>query len=285
MNKIIKSLIYKNQLSLSVLETTDMVNEAIRIHNLSPVCAAALGRTMTVSTFMASNLKNESDKLTVTVKGNGQGGKITVCGDGFLNMRANIDNPFVNIPLKPNGKLDVSGVVGTEGRITVTKSMGLKKPYSGSCELVTGEIAEDFTAYYAYSEQTPTAIALGVKIGQDLRCVGAGGVIIQALPNVSEDAIVYAEDLMSQFTSVSSLIEKMGAENLVKEFFGDIKYEIYTPKYNCLCSKDYIEKILISLGQKELEDIIKEQGQVKVNCQFCDKEYVFNLDDIRKLFQ
>ena len=188
-NKLVKTLVFENQFSLSILDTTEMVNRAIEIHDLSPVASAALGRTMTVCTYMSSGLKSQKDKLYVTVAGDGPLGKITVCGNGELQMRGAVDNPYVDIPLKPNGKLDVGGAVG-KGRLTVVKSMGLKEPYSGSSELVNGEIAEDFTKYYFYSEQQPIAVALGVKIGVDGKCVGAGGVILAALPFATEKNIV-----------------------------------------------------------------------------------------------
>lgn len=271
-------------MSVSVLETTDMVNEAIKIHKLSPVCSAALGRTLTVCTFMSSNLKNKTDKLSVTVSGDGPGGKITVCGNGDLAMRGYIDNPTVDLPLRADGKLDVGGCVGKNGRLTVTRSMGLKDPYSGSARLVTGEIAEDFTSYYALSEQQPTAIALGVKIGKDLTCVGAGGVIIQALPFAEEENLVKAEKIIGKLKNLSTQIEEKGAEGVLKEYFGDVEYTLLNPEYKCLCSRDFIEKVLISLGKGEIDDIIKTEGCVKVGCQFCEKEYVFTKEDTEKLF-
>lgn len=285
MNKLLKGLIYNDNLTLSVLDTTEMVNKAIKIHNLTPLTAAALGRTLTVSTFMASNLKNDGDKLSVVVAGDGVGGKITVCGNGNLCMRGVIDNPEATLPLRTDGKLDVGGCVGRNGRITVTKSMGLKEPYSGSSKLVTGEIAEDFTAYYAYSEQMPTAIALGVKIGKTGKCVGAGGVIIQALPFATEEDLVKAEDIMKNFSNISTLIEEKGAEGVLKEYFGDIDYREYNPKYKCLCNRNYVKGILTSLGEKEVNDIIEKEGSVKVSCQFCNKEYVFGKEDADKLFK
>lgn len=285
MNKLLKGLIYNDNLTLSVLDTTEMVNKAIKIHNLTPLTAAALGRTLTVSTFMASNLKNDGDKLSVVVAGDGVGGKITVCGNGNLCMRGVIDNPEATLPLRADGKLDVGGCVGRNGRITVTKSMGLKEPYSGSSKLVTGEIAEDFTAYYAYSEQMPTAIALGVKIGKTGKCVGAGGVIIQALPFATEEDLVKAENVMKNFSNISTLIEEKGAEGVLKEYFGDIEYREYNPKYKCLCNRNYVKGILTSLGEKEVNDIIEKEGRVKVSCQFCNKEYVFGKEDADKLFK
>lgn len=285
MNKLLKTIVFDNQITLSVLDTTQMVNRAIEIHKLSPVCAAALGRTLTACTFMASGLKNQSDKLSVTISGGGPGGKITVCGNGQLDMRGFIDNPQVNLPLRADGKLDVGGLVGKEGRLTVVRSMGLKEPYSGSSELVSGEIAQDFTAYYVFSEQQPTAIALGVKIGEDYKCIGAGGVILQALPGASEESLIRAEEVMKNLKNVSTQIQQIGAEGVLKKYFGDIEYNEYNPKYNCLCSKEYIEKVLISLGKAELYDIIEKQGEIKVECEFCDKVYKFNKQNVDEFFK
>lgn len=293
MNKLIKTLIFDGQLSLSVLDTTEMVNDAIKIHNLTPVAAAALGRTLTACTFMSSNLKSETDKLSVTIAGNGVGGKITVCGNGELAMRGVVDEPQADLPLKPNGKLDVGGFVGTEGRLTVVRSMGLKDPYSGSSALVSGEIAEDFAAYYAYSEQTPTAMALGVLIEKDGSSSGAGGVVIQAMPGATEENLAKAEEIINGLSDVSKRIKELGAEGLMKEYFGEYgaerpfgaeKPEEYYPEYKCLCSRDYIEGVLRSLGKEELKDIIKKEGAVKVDCQFCRKEYVFTDEDVDKMF-
>lgn len=276
---------FDNQLSVSVLDTTDMVNDAIKIHKLSPLSAAALGRTLTVCTFMSSDLKSEIEKLSVTIAGNGVGGKITVCGNGALQMRGSIDNPRANLPLRADGKLDVGGCVGKKGRLTVVKSMGLKDPYSGSSELVTGEIAEDFTAYFAYSHQVPTAIALGVKIGEDYTCIGAGGVIIQALPFASEESLIKAEKIMKELKNVSTLVRELGAEGIMKRFFGDVKYQEYHPEYKCLCDRKTIESVLISLGKDELYDILKTEEKIKVDCQFCDKVYEFDKSDVDGLFK
>lgn len=278
-------MVYDDQMTLAVLDTTDMVNEVIRIHNLTPTTAAALGRTLTVCTFMSSNLKNKTDKLSVTINGNGVGGKITVCGNGDLHMRGTIDNPAASLPLKPNGKLDVAGCVGAKGRLTVIRSMGLKEPYSGSSELVTGEIAEDFVAYYAYSEQQPTAIAVGVKIGKDGKCVGAGGVVVQALPFASEDNLTKAENVIHELSNVSTLIAEHGPEWVLKKYFGDVSFNEYHPEYKCLCNREYIERMLISLGKAEIDDIIKTEGEVKVSCQFCDKVYVFDKKQAEELFR
>lgn len=284
MNKILKGLVFNDQISVSVLETTELVNDAIRIHGLTPLTSATLGRTLTMCAFMSSNLKNEKDKVSLSIVGDGVGGKIFASGNGNLDIRGYIDNPKADLPLKSNGKLDVAGCVGKNGRITVSMSMGLKEPYSGSSQIVSGEIAEDFTAYYAYSEQQPTAIALGVKIGKDLSCVGAGGVILQTLPFADDESIKKAEEIVKKLSSLSTLIEEKGAEGVLKEFFGDVSYTEYHPKYRCICSRKYIEEVLISLGKKELDEIINTQGKIKVDCQFCNKEYLFFKNDVDILF-
>lgn len=286
MNRLVKTLIYDKQLTLCIMDTTDLVNEAIKIHKLSPLSAAALGRTLTIASFMSSQLKNDSDKLSITIVGDGVGGSIRVSGNANLDMRGSIDNPRAELPLRADGKLDVGGCVGKNGRLTVVKSMGLKEPYSGSCRLVSGEIAEDFTAYYTFSEQQPSAIALGVKIAEDYTCMGAGGVVIQVLPNASEEAIAKAEEVMGHFSNISALIKQKSIEEIIKEYFGETTaLEEYTPKYNCLCSKEYIEKILITMGKDELDSIIKEQGKITVNCEYCEKDYVFYKEDVDKLLK
>ncbi len=285
MNRLVKTLIYGGEMSLCVLDTTDLVNDAIQIHKLSPLSAAALGRALTAAAFMCSGLKNEGDKLSVNIVGDGVGGTITVSGNSALDLRGTIENPRAELPLRADGKLDVGGCVGRNGRLTVVKSMGLKEPYSGSCRLVSGEIAEDFAAYYLYSEQQPSAFALGVKIGRDYFCAGAGGVVIQALPGASEESIVKAEETMGKFASVSTLIKEKSIEEIIEENFGKCETEELFPHYKCLCSREYIGGILKSMGKKELEDILAEQGEIAVNCEFCEKNYVFTQNDVDAMFE
>ena len=283
MGKIYKTLIYDGQISLSVLETTDVVNEAIRIHRLSPLCAAGLGRCLTVAAFMSSSLKNEDERLSITINGNGVGGKIVVAADGKLNVRGSIENPVADLPLKENGKLDVGGLVGKDGLITVVKNLGLKEPYVGKCRLISGEIGEDFAAYYAYSEQQPTAIAVGVLVKND-KCIGAGGVIIQPLPECSEENIEKAEKLISEFSSVSKIIAEIGAKGLIEKYFSVCDFTEYDTRYKCNCSREYVDKVLVSLGKKEFSDIIREEGKIEVSCEFCEKKYVYFVDDEKRLF-
>ena len=283
MGKIYKTLIYDGQISLSVLDTTDVVNKAIELHGLTPLCAAGLGRALTVASFMATALKDENEKLSVTIDGNGVGGKIVVCADGNLNVRGSIVNPHADLPLKPNGKLDVGGLVGNEGMITVVKNLGLKEPYVGKCKLVSGEIGEDFAAYYAYSEQQPTAIAIGVLVKND-KCIGAGGVILQPLPDCAEENIGKAEKLIAEFSDVSRKINEIGIDGIIKKYFDEYEFTKYETQYKCGCSREYVDKVLIALGKKELSDIIEKDGKIEVCCEFCDKKYVYGQKDVEELF-
>ena len=283
MDRAVKALIYNGEISLTLLDTTEMVNRAIEIHKLSPLAAAALGRTMTVATFMSIGLKNKDDTLSVTISGDGPAGTIVVCGNHDLKMRGYIDNPQVELPLKKNGKLDVGGAVG-KGRISVVKNLGLKEPYTGSSRIVSGEIAEDFAAYFTFSEQQPTGLALGVKIGKDFKCVGAGGVVIQPMPGASDESIDKAEKLLSEFTKISSMIEEYGIDGIIDRYFDGVFFFEYEPEYKCTCSKEYVDKILITLGKEELYDTIEKEGKVEVVCQFCPNKYTYLKEDVDKLF-
>ena len=221
--------------------------------------------------------------MSVTIDGNGVGGKIVVCAGGNLNVRGSIVNPHADLPLKPNGKLDVGGLVGNEGTITVVKNLGLKEPYVGKCKLVSGEIGEDFAAYYAYSEQQPTAIAVGVLVKND-KCIGAGGVILQPLPDCAEENIGKAEKLIAEFSDVSRKINEIGIDGIIKKYFDEYEFTKYETQYKCGCSREYVDKVLIALGKKELSDIIEKDGKIEVCCEFCDKKYVYGQKDVEELF-
>lgn len=284
MGRILKTLIYNQEISLSLIDSTDIVNTAIEYHGLSPLAAAALGRTLTAAVFMASNLKNDGDKLSITINGTGEGGQIVVCADNELHLRGYIDNPQVNLPLNAAGKLDVAGCVGKRGRISVVKDIGLKEPYTSSSNIISGELAEDFAAYYTYSEQQPTGMALGVKIGRELKCVGAGGIVMQPMPNASIESIEKAEELLTHFGNISTMIEQMGLEGICKNYFEGTTFTELTPQYKCNCSKDYVDKVLITLGKQELLETLQQEGKIEVNCQFCPEKYTYYEEDVKKLF-
>ena len=284
MDKILKAAVWGGKVSVCVLRTTDIVNEAIRLHKFSPVAAAAFGRAVTAAAYMCAGLKNKRDSLSVAIKGDGAGGRILVSGNAALQMRGSVDNPQADLPPNALGKLDVGGFVG-KGAMTVVKDMGLKHPFTGTVELVSGEIAQDFAHYFAMSEQTPTAIALGVKIGRDLTCVGAGGIVLSPLPNCGEEDIKRAEELLVHFSDISSLFEIHTANEVFDKFFAGEKYEEFYPKYKCTCSRRYIEKVVAALGYDEAADIIKTEGKLSLHCHFCNKSYDFDKRQIDRLFK
>ncbi len=278
MAKIVKGIILDGCVSVTAIRCTDTVNRAIALHGLSPVCAAALGRTMAATLGLAASLKGDRDSVTVNVKGTGPIGRIVTACDSRFNVRGYVENPDVDLPLKPNGKLDVSGAVGLPGRMTVVRDLGLKDPFVAQSELVSGEIAEDFANYYAVSEQQPSAVALGVLIGRNRRCRGAGGVIAHVLPFCPEDKLEKLESAVSRLHAVSSDFERMTPEQVLEKYFGALGLEIleeYTGRFRCKCSEYAIRRVLATLKPGEVEDILAEQGKVEVQCHFCGKKYVY----------
>ena len=282
---ILRGLVFDGEVSLAVADTTRLVGEAIRIHHLSPLAAAALGRTLTVAAYMCSSLKAERGALSVTIKGDGVGGSVCVSGDAALHMRGYIDEPNVSLPPNAKGKLDVGGCIGRHGTLTVVRDDGDNRPFVGTTELVSGEIGEDFAAYFTYSEQLPTAIAVGVRIGTDGHCLGAGGVFLQPMPGASEENIRKAEEAIAQFGAVSSILEEMTAEELLKKYFGEVHFYTKKPEYKCNCSRNYIEGLLATMGEKELRETCREQGKIDVHCHYCNTDYVFTAADVEQILR
>ena len=282
---ILRGLIYNEEVSLAVADTTALVNEAIRIHGLSPLSAAALGRTLTVAAYMCSSLKTEGSALSVTIKGDGVGGPIYVSGDRLLHMRGYIDNPQAALPPNALGKLDVGGCVGRNGYLSVVRDDGENRPFVGTTPLVSGEIGEDFAAYFAYSEQLPTAIAAGVKISREGICLAAGGVFLQPLPGASEESIQKAEEAIGQFGAVSSLLQEMSAETLAEKYFGNVTFYKLKPEYKCNCSRNYIEGILAAMGEEELRSVVAEQGKISVHCHYCNTDYEFSPEEAEEIIK
>ena len=282
---ILRGLIYNEEVSLAVADTTALVNEAIRIHGLSPLSAAALGRTLTVAAYMCSSLKTEGSALSVTIKGDGVGGPIYVSGDRLLHMRGYIDNPQAALPPNALGKLDVGGCVGRNGYLSVVRDDGENRPFVGTTPLVSGEIGEDFAAYFAYSEQLPAAIAVGVKISREGICLGAGGVFLQPLPGASEESIQKAEEAIGQFGAVSSLLREMSAETLAEKYFGNVTFYKLKPEYKCNCSRNYIEGILAAMGEEELRSVVAEQGKISVHCHYCNTDYEFSPEEAEEIIK
>lgn len=284
-SKIYKTLVCGGEISLAVLDTTALVNEAIERHHLSPVAAAALGRTMTAAAYLCSWLKGEQSSIFVSVFGDGAGGKLSVSGDGFLNIRGNIEHPTIELPARADGKLDVGRCVGRNGTLTVVRDDGEGIPFVGTSELISGEIAEDFSAYFLTSEQRPTAIALGVLVDADGQCLGAGGVFFQPLPGASEESICFAEQKIALFSNVSRMIAERGAEGILEEFF-DVKAEDgRTIRFKCRCSRQRASSAVLSMGKKDALALCSELGKVTVHCPDCNTDYDFTEQEITELFE
>lgn len=282
--KILKTLVWGDSVSLAVLDTTALVNEAIGRHGLTPVCAAALGRAMTACAYLCSWLKDGESSLSMTFDGGGAGGKLCVAGDGELNIRGFLENPNCVLPPRADGKLDVGGCVGRDGYLTVVRDDGSGLPFTGSCALLTGEIAEDLSAYFLTSEQRPTAVALGVKISPDGTCVGAGGVFLQPLPNASEEILRRTEEEIASYSAISSLIAEKGAEEVLRGI-ENRPFDEREVRFRCRCSREKSEAAVLTLGREDALDLVSRQGKISVHCHYCNTEYSFTEEDIESLFE
>ena len=289
MSYILRGTSKNHGIRIFAADTTIMVEEARRLHNTSPVASAALGRALTASSIMGIMMKGDNDKLTLSINGKGPLGTIVCVADSKGTVKGYVSNPLVDIPSRADGKLDVGSAVGINGLVTIIKDMGMKEPYTGQYPLVNGEIAEDLTAYYAYSEQQPSAIALGVLVDVDYSIKAAGGFIVQLMPEAEEKDIDILEKNLSQITSVSHLIDDgKTPEDLINLVLKDLEpmiYEKIPVSYKCDCSRERIEKALISIGKKDLDEIIKEDKLAEISCHFCNTVYHFNeaeLIDLRK---
>lgn len=287
MNNIKKYLAYNKSVRVMAIDATEMVQEIRDIHNLSNLATAALGRVVIVSSMIASTLKNDDDRLTVQIKGEGPLGNIVVCADKNLNVKGYIQNPDIELALNSEGKLDVSKGIGI-GTLTVIKDIGLKDPYIGTCELLTGEIGDDFAYYFNVSEQTPSVVSVGVLIGKDGQVQKAGGYIIQPLPDCEESVIDKLESINIKLPSMTALMsEGRTIDDIVSNATGDENIEtVYenVAKINCDCSLQRIENTIIALGKEEALKIFKENGTLELSCNFCNKKYSFNEEEIINLF-
>ncbi len=280
--------------------STDLVEKGTKLHQTTPTATAALGRVLTGTALMGTMLKNDDDKVTVQFKGDGPAKMILATASKNGDVKGYISNPNVDIPLRKDGHLDVGGSLGI-GELTVIKDMGLKEPYVGQIALVSGEIAEDLTAYYYISEQQNTSVALGVKIGKDLSILAAGGMIIQLLPDAKEEVVDELEDMIKNMPAMTTLIEKeilKSAGKSNEEILKCLCNSIFNPmseeykvdildyksiRWNCDCSEERFSKALSTIGVKDIEEIIEEDGKAEIICQFCEKKYNFDKEKLEKI--
>lgn len=280
--------------------TTDLVEEARRIHDTTPVATAGLGRVLTGTGIMGLMLKNQSDKLTVIFKGDGPAKQILATAFADGRVKGYIANPYVDLPLNEIGKLDVGGSLGI-GELTVIKDLGLREPYVGTIALVDGEIADDLTAYYYISEQQNTAISLGVKVDTDCSVMAAGGMIIQMLPDADEGAVDALEEMLADLAPITTIVEEAAAEAegqgeerilslMMDRIFGEMPedykvsgLEFRDLRWECDCSEERLEQVLMTIGEKDLSDIIEEDGQAELVCQFCCKKYHFDKEHLERI--
>ena len=289
MGKLIRCITSEGAVMVSAVDSTDIVAKAEQIHESSAVVTAALGRMLTAASMMGNMLKGKDSSISLKIDGGGPAGAITVSSDSDGNVRGYAQNNIVEIPLKPNGKLDVSGAVGKDGSLFVTKNLGMKEPYNGFVPITSGEIAEDITYYYATSEQIPTVCALGVLVDTDLSVKKAGGYILQLLPFTENEIIEKIEKNLARVKPVTQLLEEgMDIEDIVRDVLEGFDVEvIYTQDvaYKCKCSREKIEATLAGLGEKELKSMYEDLPKVDVKCHFCNTEYSFSKTDIENILK
>ena len=289
MDYMIRAMDKKQTFRLFMVRSTNTVEEARLHHNTTPTASAALGRTLTAGLMMGYMMKNENDRLTININGGGPIGTILVVSDNSGHVKGYVDNPHVDLELKENGKLNVGGAVGTQGKLTVMMDIGMKEPYVGSTDLVTGEIGEDLALYYYLSEQQNTAVALGVLVDTDYSIKSAGGFMVQTLPFIEDEDLDKLENALGNIKSVSDYFDNdKDIEKIAKEIFSEFEIEI-TDKipvaFNCDCSEERMEQALISIGRKDLKEIIEEDGKIETVCHFCSRKYMFEGEKLNNILK
>ncbi len=286
MGKLVRSISADGTVIMMASDTTDIVETAARIHGTSKVASAALGRLLTGTSFMGQMMKEEKGTVTLRINGGGPCGSVICVSDYLGNVKGYVVNPEVDLPLKENGKLDVGGAVGTNGYLSVMKDFGTGDPYTGQIPIVSGEIAEDITSYYAVSEQIPTVCALGVLVNPDNSIAVAGGFIIQLLPAAGDDTVEAVERCLNGLKPVTTMLASgMKPEDICVNVLNEFEMEIldeFDISFKCDCSRNKVEKALISTGVKELEDMAKDEV-TSVSCQFCREKYDFTSADISRI--
>ena len=288
-DKIIKFLAYDKKIAVICANTSELVEKARKTHDLSPVVTAAFGRMLTITAIMGTEMKNETDKLTVQIKGNGPIEMMVATTNRFPKIKGYVCNPRVEKPLNEFGKLDVGKAVGTEGYINVIKDIGLKKPYIGICPLVSGEIAEDFANYFVNSEQRNSAVALGVLVDKN-GVKASGGYLINPMPDATDEDISKIEQSIFKAGAISKMLDKnLSLEEIAKQITGDNNIqkieENITPQYQCDCTKQKMADGLASIGKEELQKIIQKDGRAELVCHFCNEKYEFTKTQLEEILK
>lgn len=286
-DKITKFLAHNEKISIVCIDTTALVEEARKIHDLSPLATAAFGRLLTITAIMAQEMKNKTDKITIQIKGNGEIGTMLTTATNEPKVKGYVANPYVDLPLNEFGKLDVGGAVGQEGYINVIKDIGLKDPYIGISPLTSGEIADDFTNYFVNSEQRQSAVALGVLVNKD-GVKAAGGYLITPMPDATDEEISKVEQAIFQAGAISKMLdENLTLSEIAKKVTGDKNVKVIEdekiPVYECECSKENIAEGLATLGKTEIQNIIEEDGKAEIICHFCNKKYNFTKEELEEI--
>ncbi|MBP3321478.1 MAG: Hsp33 family molecular chaperone HslO [Clostridia bacterium] len=285
-SKITRGMTSDGSARFFVINSTEMVNEAVRLHHTMPTATAALGRVLTVTSLMGSMLKNKGDSLTVQFRGDGPVGTVLAVSDYYGNVKGYVGNPSCDLPLKANGKLDVGGAIGAGG-LYVLKDEGEKEPYTGISPIVTGEVAEDLTHYFAISEQTPTLCSLGVLVDTDLSCKAAGGVIVQLLPFAEDGVIDALEKNAPKITNISRLFDAgLSNEEIAAIALEGIEYDLFDEievDYHCDCSKERMARGICSLPEKDIDELFEKEKNIETVCHFCGKTYGFSEEEVRGL--
>lgn len=289
MGKIVRALSEDGGVLCSAVNSTDMVREMARVHGATPVVTAALGRMTTAASIMGGMLKYEGDTLTLRINGGGPCGTLTAVADYRGNVKCCVGNAAADVPRKEDGSLDVPAVIGGSGTLTVVKDMGLKEPYCGQIPLVSGNVADDITAYYAESEQLPTVVSLGIVFGEGASIEAAGGYMVQVVPPVSDRSIQVLEQNLKEMYSINRMLEQKSepeqiALQALSGLGGDI-LDSWQARYYCDCSRERTRGILMSLGREEIEKLALEQKETEVCCHFCNKKYVFSADELLKMLK
>ena len=288
-DKIVRAISGDGMVQAAAIYSRNLTERARQIHKTLPAATAALGRTLAAASMMGDALKGQGASLTLQLKGGGPLGTVLAVSDHEGNVRGYVTNPQVDLPLRPDGKLDVGGAVGHEGTLTVIKDLHMKEPYVGTIDLLGGEIAEDVAGYFVESEQIPTACALGVLVDRDQSVKAAGGYLIQLMPGAAEDTIAKVEGGIMAAGAVSAILEKNDdPEAMLRTVMSDFDLKILETcpvEYRCYCSRERVERALISLGRTELEQMLSEQGGCQLTCQFCDAVYEFTAEDIQRLLK